>query len=96
MERNKQMKIYNMIRDIFHSQSGLFLNKKQAMDIAVSIYNMTNQNKDEQMSYTAIGFSVYTKLWTDVPMADRHIQERREEQKVEKQEKGVISLDTLY
>jgi len=47
MERNKQMNIYNMIRDIFHSQSGLFLNKKQAMDIAVSIYNMTNK-KDEQ------------------------------------------------
>ena len=39
--------IYNMIRDTFHSQSGLFLNKKQAMAIAVSIYNMTNKNKDE-------------------------------------------------
>jgi hypothetical protein len=39
--------IYNMIRDTFHSQSGLFLNKKQAMAIATEIYNMTNQNKDE-------------------------------------------------
>jgi len=39
--------IYNIIRDTFHSQSGLFLNKKQAMTIAVIIYNMTNQNEDE-------------------------------------------------
>lgn len=31
------------------------------------------------MSYTAIGISVYAKLWTDVPLADGHIQERREE-----------------
>lgn len=36
------------------------------------------------MSYSAIIISVYTKLWTDVPLADGHIQERREEQKVEK------------
>lgn len=68
-----KLRIYNIIRDTFHSQSGLFLNKKQAMTIAVIIYNMTNKNKDEQMSYAAIGFSVYTKLWTDVPLADGHI-----------------------
>ena len=36
------------------------------------------------MSYTAIGISVYAKLWTDVPLADGHIQERREIKKVEK------------
>ena len=42
-----KLRIYNIIRDTFHSQSGLFLNKKQAMTIAVIIYNMTNQNKDE-------------------------------------------------
>lgn len=42
-----KLMIYNIIRDTFHSQSELFLNKKQAMDIAVSIYNMTNK-KDEQ------------------------------------------------
>jgi len=36
------------------------------------------------MSYTAIGVSIYTKLWTDVPLADGHIQERREIKKVEK------------
>lgn len=41
-------KIYKMIRDTFHSQSGLFLNKKQAMAIAVTIYNMTNQTKDDE------------------------------------------------
>ena len=40
--------IYNMIRDTFHSQSGLFLNKKQAMAIAIIIYNMTNQNKEDE------------------------------------------------
>ena len=40
-----QLEIYNMIRDTFHSQSGLFLNKKQSMTIAITIYNMTNQNK---------------------------------------------------
>ena len=68
-----KLRIYNIIRDTFHSQSGLFLNKKQAMTIAVIIYNMTNKNKDEQMSYSAIGFSVQTKLWTDVPLADGHI-----------------------
>ena len=43
----EKLMIYNIIRDTFHSQSGLFLNKKQAMTIAVSIYNMTNQNKDD-------------------------------------------------
>ena len=36
------------------------------------------------MSYTDIGVSVYTKLWTDVPLADGYIQERREIKKVEK------------
>ena len=31
------------------------------------------------MSYSAIIISIYTKLWTDVPMADGHIQKCREE-----------------
>jgi hypothetical protein len=41
--------IYDMIRDTFwrNSKSGLFLNKKQAMAIAIIIYNMTNQNKED-------------------------------------------------
>jgi len=43
-----QLEIYNMIRDTFHSQSGLFLNKKQSMTIAITIYNMTNQNKEDE------------------------------------------------
>ena len=43
-----QLEIYNMIRDTFHSQSGLFLNKKQAMAIAITIYNMTNQNEEDE------------------------------------------------
>ena len=43
-----KLRIYNIIRGIFHSQSELFLNKKQAMDIAVIIYNMTNQNKEDE------------------------------------------------
>ena len=36
------------------------------------------------MSYSAIIISIYTKLCTDVPLADGHIQERREIKKVEK------------
>ena len=31
------------------------------------------------MSYTDIGVSIYAKLWTDVPLADGHIQKCREE-----------------
>ncbi len=31
------------------------------------------------MPYTAIGISVYAKLWTDVPLANGHIQKCREE-----------------
>ncbi len=40
--------IYNVIRNTFHSQSGLFLNKEQAHAVATIIwYFYQNQNKDE-------------------------------------------------
>ena len=40
-------KIYNMIRDTFHSQSGVFLDKRQCFEIATIILDNINQNKDE-------------------------------------------------
>ena len=47
---NKE-EIYNMIRNTFHSQSGLFLNKEQAHAVSTIIwYFYQNQNKDEKIS----------------------------------------------
>ena len=40
--------IYNILRETFHGQSGLFLNKEQCMSLATIIfYFRNNQNKDE-------------------------------------------------
>ena len=54
------------------------------INITIQYDEWDKTKDDQQISYTAIGVSIYTKLWTDVPLADGHIQERREIKKVEK------------
>ena len=42
-------KIYNLLRNTFHSQSGLFLNKEQCVALSTIIYNL-NKTKDYERS----------------------------------------------
>jgi hypothetical protein len=44
--------IYNLIRNTFHSQSGLFLNKEQSMAVATVIWyfrNNSDLNQNKQI-----------------------------------------------
>tara|TARA_Y100000389_G_scaffold195186_1_gene226212 strand:+ start:2218 stop:2415 length:198 start_codon:yes stop_codon:yes gene_type:complete len=43
--------IYSTLRDTFHSQSGLFLNKEQCMALCMVIYNF-KQNSDVNLNKT--------------------------------------------
>lgn len=43
--------IYSTLRDTFHSQSGLFLNKEQCMALCMVIYNF-KQNIDVNLNKT--------------------------------------------
>lgn len=39
--------IYSKLRDTFHSQSGLFLNKEQCVALSTIIYNLNKTKKYE-------------------------------------------------
>ena len=43
--------IYSLLRDTFHSKSGLFLNKEQCMALCMVIYNF-KQNSDVNLNKT--------------------------------------------
>ena len=43
--------IYNLLRNTFHSQSELFLNKEQCMALCIVIYNF-KQNSDVNLNKT--------------------------------------------
>lgn len=52
LKQNRDMTrdaIYSTLRDTFHSQSGLFLNKEQCMALCMVIYNF-KQNQDYERS----------------------------------------------
>ena len=46
MKLDQELGIYDMVRNQFHSQSELFLNKQEALEVAKFIYKLIQKRKE--------------------------------------------------